>query len=80
MNLEITTKYNIGCHVYIPEFYEGYVVAGPYTITNIEININADRTKISYCVNNGDAFMGCFPEDRFFGTYDECAKWCEEHG
>ena len=79
MEFETTTAYDIGCAVYIPEFHGGYMAAGPCVITNIEINIAADKTKISYCVNKDETFMGCFPEDRIFRTPDECEQWCKEH-
>ena len=81
MDFKTTTAYDIGCAVYIPEFYEGYIVVGPCVITNIEINIGADKTKISYYINNNNGtFAGCFPEDRVFRTLDECEQWCKEHG
>ena len=79
MDFKTTTAYDIGCTVYIPEFYEGYMVVGPCTITNIEINISADKTKVSYYINKDEAFVGCFPENRVFRTPDECEQWCKEH-
>ena len=79
MDFKTTTTYDIGCQVYVTEFQDGNVPVGPCTITNIEINISADRTKISYYVNKGETFVGCFLEDRIFKTYEECAQWCKEH-
>ena len=79
MDFKTTTAYDIGFPVYVTKFYDGYEVVGPCVITNIEINIGADRTKISYYLNKGETFIGCFPEERIFRTYEECATWCKQH-
>ena len=79
MEFKTTTAYDIGCPVYVTEFHEGYAVVGPCVITNIEINIGTDKTKVSYYINKDEVFVGCFPEDRIFRTHEECLKWCEEH-
>ena len=80
MDFKTTIAYDIGCPVYVTEFYEGHMVVGPCVITNIEINISADKTKILYYINKGETFIGCVPENRVFRTYEECAQWCKEHG
>ena len=78
MEVNTITKYDLGWQVYTTEFRNQVnAPAGPYTITNIEINIGTERTKISYYLNNGDTFVGSFPEDRLFKTYDECAEYCK---
>ena len=80
MNFNTTTKYDLGWQVYTTEFRnQANVPVGPYTIANIEINVSSDRTKISYYLNNGDTFIGSFPEDRLFMTYDECAAYCKKY-
>ncbi len=79
MEFKINTAYDIGCSVFVSDFDKGYKVAGPYTITSIEIDINTERTKVAYCVNNGEAFIGCFLEDKLFKTNEECTQWCQKH-
>jgi hypothetical protein len=77
MECNVTTMYNIGCLVFVPIFRDGYTVVGPYTISSIEIDITAERTKVAYGLNDGETFIGCFSEDKLFRSYDECAQWCK---
>ena len=79
MDFNIKTAYDIGDLVYTAEFYEGYTPNGPCTITGIDIEISAEKTKIGYCLTKGDTFIGYVLEDRLFTTCAECTEWCKKH-
>lgn len=79
MNISINTKFNIGDKVYIADlYYDFYACRKPHTIIDILIDINRHRTHIMYEVKQ-DNVTYRVPERLTFDTYEECAKWCEEH-
>ena len=79
MKTTVETQFNIGDIVYAADHYHCYYTSHtPYVITDIIININNRDTRIMYCVEqNGSSDR--FPEEWLFTTYEECAKWCDEH-
>ena len=77
MEALIETKFNIGDTVYIADhYYDFYANSEPCLITDVLIDINSRRTRISYEVKQGD-FTHLITEALVFDSYDECAKWCE---
>ena len=79
MDFNISTKYDIGNKVYIAELYDKYVSSNGLTVTTIEIEISANKTKVVYYLNDGDNYKGYYTEEVLFETYEDCTKWCEEH-
>lgn len=79
MEFTIKTKFNIGDTVYVAEhYYELYACKEPHIVTDILINGNPRHISIRYeTMCNGN--IERFPEGWIFATYEECAKWCEEH-
>lgn len=79
MQITIATKFNVGDVVYIVDhYYDFYANHKPYVVQDVLIDINSRRTHIQYEVEQDD-MMYRVPEDWIFATYEECAKWCEEH-
>lgn len=79
MKFTIDTKFNIGDTIYVADhYYDYYASHMPYTITDIVVNINNRDIRTMYYVAQGE-HTECLPENWCFGTYTECAKWCEEH-
>lgn len=78
MDFLTTTKYFVGDEVYIALFQSGYIPLGPCVITNIEINVSNDKTKVSYYLSKDDAFVGCYPEEKIFSNHEDCVQWCSE--
>lgn len=77
MDINITTKYNIGDTVYIAQCYYGDFFPGQATIIDIRImvgGVNAPHD-IIYRVHNG-GFLEIVSESSCFDTYAECSKWC----
>jgi hypothetical protein len=79
MEITIKTKYNVGDVVYIADhYYDFYAYRKPYIIKDVLIDVNSRRTYIQYEVEqDGTTYRS--PEHWTFTTYEECAKWCEEH-
>jgi hypothetical protein len=79
MKFTIDTKFNIGDKVYAADHYHDYYASHvPYVISDVIINIDNRDIRIMYCVELGEQ-TDRFPEEWLFATYEECAKWCEEH-
>lgn len=79
MDFSISTKYNIGDKVYVAELYDEYVPSAECTITTIEIEISANKTKVVYYLSRGDEFHSYYSENSLFASCEECTKWCKEH-
>lgn len=79
MDLNISTKYNIGDTVYIPDFYHSYWAnPTPYIITDIFIQVARNHNiTIRYRVMQAELTDLVF-ENFIFATYEECTKWCEK--
>jgi hypothetical protein len=79
MKFTINTKFNIGDTVYaVDHYYDYYASHTPYIISDIIINIDRRDVRIMYCAKQRE-HTDRFPEEWCFATYEECAKWCEEH-
>lgn len=79
MKVNFETQFNIGDIVYVADhYYDFYATSKPYVVSDIIINISCRDIRTMYCVEQGD-LIDRFPEDWLFATYEECAKWCEEH-
>lgn len=79
MKFNIETKFNIGDIVYIADhYYDFYANKKPYIVKDVLIDINKRRTHIKYEVEQDDITYRV-PEKWTFNTYEECAKWCDEH-
>ena len=79
MEIIIKTKYNTGDIVYIADhYYDFYANRKPYIITDVLIDINNRRTHIEYEVEQDNSIYRV-PEAWTFDSYEECAKWCDEH-
>ena len=79
MKIMLDTQFNIGDIVFAADhYYDYYASHTPYIITDIIVNINGKDIRIMYCVEQGE-HIDRFPEEWLFNTYQECAKWCEEH-
>lgn len=79
MKFTIETQFNIGDTVYAADhYYDYYASHTPYVITDIGVNIKNRSTHIMYYVKQGER-TDRFPEGWLFKTYEECAKWCDEH-
>ena len=79
MNINITTKFNIGDTVYVTELYEDYFPnQTPQTVKGVAIDIDDNNTMVRYYVGNGRR-IDSMREDYIFNTYEECAAWCDAH-
>ena len=79
MKLTVDTKFSIGDVVYVVDhYYDYYASHRPYVVTDIIINIDNRNTRVTYCVECGE-HIDRFPEEWLFTTYEECARWCDEH-
>ena len=79
MNVTIKTKYDIGDIIYaVDHYYDYYASHTQYVITDIIVKIDSRDIRIMYCVECGER-VDRFPEAWCFATYEECARWCEEH-
>ena len=79
MKVTLDTKFNIGDTVYVVDhYYDYYVSHTPYMIIDVLINVNKRGTHIFYEVEQNDV-TDRVPESWTFNTYEECARWCEEH-
>lgn len=79
MDLTIETQFNIGDVVYVADhYYDFYANHKPYIIKDVLIDINNRRTHIQYEVEQ-DNFIYRVPSAWVFGSYEKCARWCEEH-
>ena len=79
MKLTIDTKFDIGSTVYNVElYYEYYVEKNPYTVVGVSISISDHTMKTTYRIER-DGDLRTVSENSIFATYEECAKWCEEH-
>jgi hypothetical protein len=77
METFIKTKFNIGDTVYIADhYYDFYANSAPCLITDVLIDINSRRTRISYEVEQAD-FTYRIPEEWAFASYEDCAQWCD---
>ena len=79
MNINITTKFNIGDTVYTIERYEDYF-PNKNSLTIIGICVDVDNTELetSYYVSERGIIYSA-PEYKLFTSYQECTKWCNEH-
>jgi hypothetical protein len=78
-NIAIKTEYNIGDVVYIPGiYYDYYPINKPFTVKNILCRGITKTPKIIYELEC-DATIEYMPDGWLSQTYEECAKWCEEH-
>lgn len=79
MRLAIETKFSIGDQVYLAEIYHEYLAnSKPYTIVGISIHMNEHATKTIYRIEQ-EGLIDSVSEHILFATYEECAKWCDEH-
>lgn len=79
MKFNINTQFDIGDTVYAADHYHNYYASHtPYVITDIIVNIDNRDVRISYCVECGE-HADRFPEEWCFATYEECARWCDDH-
>lgn len=78
MDFNISTRYDIGDKVYIAELHDAYAPSNKLTVTKIEIEISANKTKVVYHLNDGDDYKSYYTEEALFSTYEDCTKWCEE--
>lgn len=79
MELTIKTKFNIGDKVYVVDhYYELYARKTPGVITSVWVCSNTRHTIIRYEVKF-DGNTEEVPESWVFSSYEECAKWCDEH-
>jgi hypothetical protein len=80
MEINITTKFNVGDIVYVPDYYyHTYYASTRKRIINY-INIYAaDNLVVVYSVLDKDLNMiSEYAERMLFATYEECQKWCAE--
>ena len=79
MKISIETKFNIADIVYIAQCYaDWFAYEKPCVITDIFISANSRTTHILYEIQQDD-FVDRLSESWVFGTYEECAHWCDEH-
>lgn len=79
MKVTLDTKFNIGDTVYVVDhYYDYYASHTPYVITDIIIKIDDEDIRTMYCIQQGED-VDQVTEAWVFKTYEECAKWCEEH-
>lgn len=79
MNINISTKFNIGDTVYIPELYEDFFPnPKPQTVHGISVDADSKGVKIRYYIG-GECRINSMPERWLFSSYEECTKWCEEN-
>lgn len=73
MNLNITTKFNVGDKVYVADaYYENWHPdKTPHRISEVIIKI-FDKVRISYRI---DRYT--YEESTCFSSYEECAEWCQ---
>ena len=78
MDINITTKYNIGDTVYTAQCYYGdFFPSKACTITDIRVmalGVNNPPTIIYDIINDG--IEDVINEPSCFDTYAECSKWC----
>ena len=78
MEINISTKYNIGDKVYVAEcYYDYYPQQIPYTITDLLIKVDDKRIALIYEIEQ-NGMTDSVPEEWIFDTYAECTKWCEK--
>ena len=79
MDINITTKYNIGDEVYVADHFYDYIpLRTPFIITDVLITIDSHKRTIRYMVEQNGC-VDSVPEEWIFDTYAECTKWCEKH-
>ena len=82
MDINITTNFNIGDRVWIPELYGDEWFTSreiQYHVSDIEVRLNLSGVKIIYVVKNNNGITVKYPEESCFSNYDECKKWCKTH-
>ena len=75
----IETKYDIGDKVYIAECYNGEFYPSKPLIIN---TVYTETTKYDTRVYYQGSYYGeklRRREDHYFGSYEECIKWCNEN-
>jgi hypothetical protein len=78
MNINITTKYNIGDKVYVAGcYYDYYPQQIPHIVTDILIKVDDERIILRYEIEQ-NGVIEFVPEELMFATYAECTKWCEK--
>lgn len=76
MDIEVSTKFNIGDSVYFPEFLYGeYYSSMQYIVRGVRLIFDADKMMIEYTVQCGDSTYDLI-ESMCFRSYDECKEWC----
>ena len=78
MDINIKSKYNIGDDIYFAEFYDGWVPSQQYKISEICVTISSCGAIVMYIISKCSNYMR-ITEDRCFGNYADCLKWCEDH-
>ncbi len=79
MNINVTTKFNIGDKVYMIERYEDYFPnKNVLTIKGISFDVDHDKQEIRYYVS-AYGRIHSVPEHKLFTSYEECTIWCDEH-
>ena len=82
MEINVTSKFNLGDRVWVPELYadEWYVSQQiEYHVSDIAVFISSDGTRIIYTIKNSGGVVLKYPEETCFSNYSDCEKWCKEH-
>ena len=77
MNINVTTKFNIGDTVHTIYHYEEYwcVEHDEFIVQEIRIARSLSGTYIIYVLKNGAYSTQC-PEEYCFDSYDSAKAWC----
>jgi len=78
MNINITSKYNIGEDIYFADFYDGWIPSKPYKVLEICVAIDSHEATITYMISREEEYMRV-AEYICFANYADCLKWCTVH-
>lgn len=80
----VDTKYNVGDEIWFTDYFYDtfYPCKHPGKIDEIEISITSNQRGVYYWIvvdyEDGINYKK-YAEAVCFGSYEECAKWCEKH-
>lgn len=79
MNIEISTKFNIGDTIFISEYCNGEFYASMgYIVDWVGVRFERSGTIVEYGVRYGDITYDHLAEVSCFASYDECQAWCDK--
>ena len=80
MNINISTKFNIGDTVYITEYYNDIYYASKRRceIRHISVDATPNMVVLYSVIDKDLGMISEYAEHMLFSSYEECKTWCDQ--